>query len=95
MRDQAALRADHIGMSVLADLDLGHDVPDQLEIDLCNADAGILAGAGLRQRHVGLGIPAEIDRSVKDLVCDRLREFWIVRQIDAAVDRVHRQARNA
>ena len=32
MRDQAALLADHIGVAVLADLDLRHDVPDQFEL---------------------------------------------------------------
>ena len=76
---------------MLADLDLGHDVPDQLEVHLRDADAGILARPGLRQRHVRLGFPAEVDRSVKHLVCDRLGELGIVRKVDAAVDGVHRE----
>lgn len=45
MRDQPPLRTDHVSVSVLPDLDLGHDVPDQLEIDLRDADTGILARA--------------------------------------------------
>ena len=49
MRDQPALRADHIGVAALADLDLRHHVPDQLEVDLGDADAGIAPGAGERQ----------------------------------------------
>jgi hypothetical protein len=34
MGDEAAIGVDHIGAAVLADLDLGDHVPDQLEIDL-------------------------------------------------------------
>ena len=94
MRDQAALRADHIGMAVLADLDLRNHVPDQLQIDLGDADAGVLAGAGQRQRHVGLGFPAEIHRPVIDLVGDGLGEFRILGKVEAGVDHVHGQPRH-
>src|SRR5216683_2093739 len=48
MRDQSPLRADDIGMTALADLDLGNHVPDQLQVDLGDADTGVLAGAGQR-----------------------------------------------
>ena len=34
MRDEPAIAVDHIGVAMLADLDLRHDVPDELEIDL-------------------------------------------------------------
>ena len=94
MRDQASLRADHIGMTVLADLDLRDHVPDQLEIDLGDADAGILAGAGQRQRHIGLGLPAEIDRPVIDLVGDGLGEFRVLGEVEAGVDHVHGEPRH-
>ena len=40
MRDQAALGIDHIGVAVLAHFDLRNDVPDELEVDLRDADAG-------------------------------------------------------
>ena len=83
MRDQPASRTDDIGMTVLADLDLRDHVPDQLQIDLGDADAGILAGAGQRQRHIGLGLPAEIDRPVIDLVGDGLGEFRILGKVEA------------
>ena len=82
MGDQPALRADHIGVAVLADLDLRDHVPDQLQIDLGDADAGVLAGAGQRQRHVGLGLPAEIDRPVIDLVGDGLGEFRVLGEVE-------------
>jgi len=62
MRDQPSSRADDIGVSPFADFDLRHHIPDQLEIDLGDADAGILAGAGERQRHVGFRFPSEIYR---------------------------------
>ena len=94
MRDQASLRADDIGMAVLADLDLRHHVPDQFEIDLGDADAGVLAGAGQRQRHVGLGLAAEIDRPVIDLVGDGFGEFRILGEVEPAIDHVHGQARH-
>ena len=68
MRDQPAVAVDHIGVAVLADLDLRDHVPDQLEIDLGDADAGLAPRAGERERHVGLGFAAEIDRAVIDLV---------------------------
>ena len=42
------------GMTALADLDLRHHIPDQLEIDLGDADTGVFAGAGERQGHAGL-----------------------------------------
>jgi hypothetical protein len=48
MCNQAAIRIDHIGLSVFTDLDLGHHVPDQLETDLGDADAGVEPGAGDR-----------------------------------------------
>ena len=82
MRDQPSSRADHIGVAALADLDLRYHVPDQLEVDLGNADAGVLAGAGQRQRHVRLGLPAEIDRPVIDFVGDGFGEFRILGQVE-------------
>ena len=92
MRDQAPCATDHIGVAALADLDLRHHVPDQLEIDLGDADAGILAGAGQRQRHVGLGLPAEIDRPVIDLVGGGFGEFRILGEVEPAVHNVHGEA---
>ena len=49
VRDQAALRVDHVGLPVLADLDLRDDLPDQLEVDLGHAHPGVAARAGERQ----------------------------------------------
>ena len=91
MRDQPALRVDDIGMAALADLDLRDHVPDQLEIDLGDAHAGVAPRAGNGQRHVRLGFPAEIDRSVIDLARHRFRELGIIGKVGAAGDYVHGQ----
>ncbi len=95
MRDEAAVGIDHIGAAALADLDLRHHVPDQLEIDLRDAHPGIAPRAGERQRHIGLGLAAEIDRPVIDLVRHGLGEFRLGRIVDAAADHVHGQPRDA
>ena len=95
MRDEAPLRIDHVGLSALADLDLRYHVPDQLEIDLGDAHAGIAARAGERQRHVGLRLAAKIDRAVIDLVRDRFGEFRLLGEVGLACDHVHGQARDA
>ena len=94
MGDETAAGVDDKGAAVDADLDLRHHVPDQLEIDLRDADAGITPRAGERDRHIGLGLAAEIDRSVIDLVGHRLLEFRLVGIIDAAADHVHGEPRH-
>ena len=78
MCDQATVGIDHIGLSMLADLDLRDDIPHELETDLGDADAGVEPSAGERQGHVGLGFPSEVDWAVIDLLCHRLREFGVV-----------------
>ena len=94
VRDQPALRVDHIGMTALADLDLRDHLPDQLEIDFGDAHAGIAARTGERQRHVGLGFAPEIDRAVVDLLGDRLGELRVLRVVGLARHHVHRKPRH-
>ncbi len=94
MRDQPALRVDHIGLPVLADLDARDHFPDQLEIDLGHAHAGIAPGAGERERHVGLGLAAEIDRAVVDLLGHGLGEFRIAGEVGLARHHVHGEPRH-
>jgi hypothetical protein len=94
MRNQPPLRADHIGVAVLADPDLGDNVPDQLQIDFRNADAGVLAGAGDSECHVRLGLSVKVHRPVIDLVREGFGEFRLVRKIDAAVDHIYGDARD-
>jgi hypothetical protein len=78
MRDQATLRVDHIGLAALANLDFRDDVPDQLEIDFRDADAGIAPRAGERESHVRLGFAPEVDRAIVDLVLHRFGEFGLL-----------------
>ena len=56
MRDEAALRVNHVSLPALANLNLGDDVPDQLKIDFRDADAGVATRAGERQRHIRFGL---------------------------------------
>ena len=95
MGDQPPARAHHIGMAALADLDLRDHVPDQFQIDLGDADTGVLAVAGQRQRHIRLGLAAEIDRAVINLVGDGFGEFRLFGEVDPAVGDVHVNAGDA
>jgi hypothetical protein len=94
MRHQPAHAVDDIGVAVLADLDLGDHVQDQLEIDLRDGDA---AAAAMRHRHgeIGLALLAEIDRPEIDLVGLGLDEGRLGRTVGAAADHVHAEARHA
>ena len=66
MGDQPAVAIDDIGVAALPDLQPGDHIPDQLQIDLGDRDAGIASGAGHRHGHVRLGFLAEIDRAEPD-----------------------------
>ena len=46
VRDQSALAVDHVGATVLADLDLRHQVPNKLQVDLGDAHPGVSPSAG-------------------------------------------------
>ena len=83
--DQTPERIDDVGLPALTDLDLRDHVPDELEIDLGDAHAGIAALAGHREGHVRLGLMAEIDRAVVVLVGHGFDEFRILGQVDLAV----------
>ena len=93
MRHQPALRADDIGVAVLADLDLRDDVPDQLEVDLGHGDAAAPA-MGHRHGQVGLGFLAEVDRPEPHAVGHRLDEGRLLGEVGAAADHVHGQPRD-
>src|ERR1041385_6781849 len=83
MRDQPAAAVDREGLALLPDLDLGHHLPDELEIDLGDADARVASRAGHGERHVGLGLAAEIDRAVIDLLGDGFGELRILGKVGA------------
>src|SRR5262245_34474872 len=93
MRDQPALRVDHIGVTALADLDLRDHVPNELEIDLGDAHAGVTPRPGNGERHIRLGFAAEIDRAVIDFARHRFGEFGIAGEVGAAGDHVHGEPR--
>ena len=94
MRDQPAAAVDHEGLALLADLDLRDHVPDELQVHLGDADAGVAPRAGHGERHVGLGLAAEIDRAVVDFLCHRFGELRVLGEIGADADRVHGEPRH-
>src|SRR5947207_8309938 len=93
MGDEPPLRVDDIGVAALADLDLRDHVPNELKIDLGDADARVAPRAGNGERHVRLGFAAEIDWAVIDLARHRFGEFGVTGQIGAARDHVHGEPR--
>src|SRR5918994_5943039 len=95
MRNEAPAGPDHIGVALLADLDLRDHVPDQLKVHLGDADPCVTPCARDRERHVGLGLSAEIDWAVIDLLRCRFGEFRVLRQIEPTADHVHGKARHA
>ncbi len=62
MGNEAPLAVHHIGGAAPADPDARNHVPDELEIDLGHADAGLATVATDSDGHIGLRLPAEIDR---------------------------------
>ena len=95
MSDQAPSRIDHIGLAVFANLDLRDDVPDELKIDFRDAHTGVASRTGERQRHVRLGFPAKINRTVVDLVFNGFGKLRLFGQVESAAYNVHSQARYA
>src|SRR5262249_53474667 len=63
--------------------------------DFGDAHAGVAPGAGNRQRHIRLGLAAEIDRAVIDLARHRFRELGIIGEVGAAGNYVHGEPRHA
>jgi hypothetical protein len=94
MRDQTAVAIDDIGIAALPDLQPGNHVPDQLQIDLGDRDAGIAPGMGHRQGHVGLGFLAEIDRAEPNPVLARFGKARRLRIVLVAADDINRQPRD-
>ncbi len=92
MRDQASPAVDHIGLSVLADLDLRDDVPDEFEVDLGHAHIGVARAQ--RDRHVRLRSAAKIHRAAIRLADLRLQELGVVGKVELAADFVQAQTRH-
>ena len=61
--DQEAVAVDDVGLALVADLDPRHDVPDELEVDVGDRHRAGIAARAHRDRHVGLGLLAEVHRA--------------------------------
>ena len=95
MGDERALGVHHEGLARLADLDLGDDVPDELEVHLGRGDSTGLAALRDRDDHVGLGLFPEVHRPPVDPPGLGLDEPGVGREVGLAADRVHGQAGDA
>src|SRR5213593_2294493 len=94
MRDELAARVHDVGVAGLPDLDLRYHVPDELQIDLGDGNAGAQAPAE-GDRHVRLGFLPEVHRPVEDPTSLGLDELGLAREARAASGHVHREARDA
>src|SRR5262249_50751605 len=95
MRNKMTLRVDHVGAPLFAHFDLRHEIENELQIDLGNADSGIAKAAGKRNRHVRFGFATKIDRPIVNFICHRIYEAGVVGKIGIAANLVHFNARNA
>ena len=93
MRDEAAARVDHVGVALPSHLDQRDDLPDPLQVHLGDRHPGVGPRPRDGDRHVRLGVVAEADRPVVDLVPARLDELLVAREIRAAVDDGRQPAR--
>ena len=93
--DERALPVHHEGLPGLAHLDLRHHVPDELEVHLRRGDAPALPALGDGDRHVGLGLLAEVHRAPVQPAGAGLREARIGREIGLAAEHVHGEAGDA
>src|SRR5215831_4941726 len=94
MGNESSLRVDHVGASLLAHFDLRHEIKDELEIDLGNADSDIAKGAGKRDGHIRFGFATKIDRPIIDLVRHRVYEAGMVGKVGIAANLIHCGPRN-
>ena len=85
---------DDIGLALLTDADARHYVPDELEVHLGHRDRAGLAARAHRDRHVGLGLLAEVHRAEPGLARARVLERGLLRAVLVGAGHVHRQARH-
>ena len=90
VRDEPAPRIDHIRVPVLADLDLGDDVPDELEVHLGGDDPGVLPASGEGDRHIGLRLLAEVHWAEVRPPGPGLEELRFAGVVCVAPNHVHR-----
>ena len=92
--DEVPGAVDHVGLALLADLDARDDVPDELEVDLGHRHGARLAARAHRDRHVGLGLLAEVHRPIPGLARARVLERGLLRPVAVGARLVHLQARH-
>ena len=95
MRDQTCRLINHVSLTVLADLYLRYDVPNESEIHLSDDYAEFRSNAGHGNRHVRLRLGDEVNRPIIDFVGHCLNKRGIVRMIHVAFDDIGRLSGHA
>ncbi len=84
----------HVGVAGLADANARHQVPDEPEIHLDPGDALTLTSRRHRDRHIGLGLLAKIDRAEIGTPGPRLAKRRLTRAIAPAADEIQAETRH-
>ena len=103
LQDQADIRVGdeiapiihHIGMASLANLDLRHHLPDELQIYLYHRDPRLGSAPGHGNGHMRLGLLAEIDRAKVHLARAGLEEFRVSGEVCLAPYHIPAEAGDA
>ena len=88
------VRVDHVGLALLADADARHHVPDELQVHFGHRHRPGLAARAHRDRHVGLGLLAEVHRAEPGLAGARVLERRLLRAVLVRARGVHLEARH-
>ena len=91
---QEAVVVDDVGLAFLADPDARHDVPYELEVDVGNGHRAIVAAGADGDRHVGLGLLAEVHRSEPRLSTPRIAKRGVLRTVLARIGDIHAEPRD-
>ena len=83
--DEEAVAVDDVGLALVADLDPRDDVPDELEIDVGDRHRPVVAARAKRNRHVRLGLLAEVHRPEPGLAALRVAKRRLLRAVLARI----------
>ena len=91
--DEEAVVVDDVRLALVADLDPRHDVPDELEVDVGNGHRPGIATRAYGDRHVGLGLLAEVHRTEPRMAGFGVAIGGLLRAVLPRADGVQAEAR--
>jgi hypothetical protein len=92
--DEEPVAIDDVGLAFLADLDPRYDIPDELEVHVGDRHGALIAARANGDRHVRLGLLAEVDRPEPRRSAPRALECGLLRAILARAQLVHSEPRH-